>query len=556
MRKAITGLVSAAALAIAGGAQAEVLQYHPNSPVFMGGNFDPSFPGRAYPECLQRTTVRPESLLPGQRPGTAAATQFFLKKVTSRKEMYRLLNVSLSISGSYGFFSGDFSGSLEQENTFSEDSFTWIIQGFSNYGKYLLERTELTTTAKALSSNPVGFRNLCGTDYAAQEVRAAQATAVFTIKNLSESERKILEAKFSASYGAGPLDIGGSASYRDFVKTAAAYGQIEVKVYALGGPGVSALAPIMSNVDKPDKVIKTIEDYFKDLTLEQSVAIAYNTGSLQSLIGRTSIESDVFNRYIADTFEIWESLGAEQTRLQKIANAPGDWGLTVAQRNGVVSEIQTVAKLRKAALDAALSCKAAFTDFDRNAFARRTECRDADEPFMTYSAKYRDLTPRPYYLRYFVTNELIPNEEVVNFSIKGPTLKNVKIVKKLAAAASTFQDLNSVQIATAGDGSRSAGTSIIMKDIPDVDLPIGVRVELDSGSVYFEQFAFTRAPVTVSAPAGPALFSSKPRLPASSPLLANPDRASFSANAQVAPVDAAPLPAEWVEAGNKSRKMR
>jgi hypothetical protein len=122
---------------------AEVVQYHPNSPIYIGGNYDPTYPGRAYPECLERTFVRGESLLPGQKPGTATATEFFIKTVKSRKELYRMLNVSLSASGSYGLFSADFKGSLEQENTFDESSYTWVIYGYSNYGKFVLDNIKL-----------------------------------------------------------------------------------------------------------------------------------------------------------------------------------------------------------------------------------------------------------------------------------------------------------------------------------------------------------------------------------------------------------------------------
>lgn len=539
-RVALLAVLGTAATA----ARTEVLQYHPNSPAFIGGNFDPSYPGRAYPECLVRTTVRAESLLPGQRPGTAAATQFFLKKVTSRKELYRLLNVSLSLSGSYGLFSADFSGSLEQENTFAEDSFTWIIQGYTNFGKFLLERTALDGDALALRNNFVGFRNRCGTDYVAQEVRAAQATAVFTIKNLSESERRILEAKLSASYGSGPASVGVDAGYRDFLKTAATYGQIEVKVYALGGPGVSALAPIMSNVDKPDQVISTIQKYFETLTLEQSVAVAYNTGSLQSLINRPSIEMDVYNKYVADTFAAWEDLGAEQRRLQAVTASASDWGITDAMADDMRSEVSRLEKLRRTALEAALACKDAFTSTNTQPAVRRQRCSPADQDFTAYRAKFKGITPKPYYLRYFVTNELIPGEEVLNFSVRGTALKSVRSVKKLAPSGASFEDINSVQIQTAADGSRVASTSLVMSDIPDADLPVGLRIELDSGTVHFEPFAFTRAPVVLSSHTSPFFSAPGPRLPA------RDDKAAFG-RAQAA---GETLPAEWREGVNSPQR--
>lgn len=490
------GIWAGALLIISKESAAETVQYHPNSPVYIGGNFDPSYPGRAYPECLVRTTVRAESLIPGQKPGTAAATQFQLTRITTRKEMYRLLNVSMSLSGSYGFFSADASGSLEQENTFGEETFTWIIQGFSHFGKYILEKQDLNPRALALQSNPVGFRTTCGTDYAQIMIPAVQATALFTIRNLAESERKVLEASFNASYGGSALSLNAGGKYSEFIKKAAQFGQVEVRVHALGGPGISALSPIITNLDKPDTILQTIAGYFSSLTLDQAVPISYQTGSLQSLIQRPNIETDIYNRYIADVFEVWESLGADRNRLLKIANNSEDWAVTADQLDKIRVEMARIDELRRGALKAATDCRAAYTNTGASSNFRRQECSDAGEPFTKYSrnADFAKLAPKPYYLRYFVTNELIPNEEVINFTVRAPKLKNVSLVKKLAPNGGSFETINSVQVHTDADGGRNAGTSVTMKSIPDVELPIGLRIEMDSGNVYFEKFAFTRAP--------------------------------------------------------------
>lgn len=486
----LAGILLSASMAIA-----EVIQYHPNSPAYIGGNFDPSRPGQAFPECLERSTVRAESLLPNQQPGTPAATQFFIKKVSSRQELYRLLNVSLSMSGSYGLFSADFSGSLEQENTFKEESFTWVIQGYSNFGKFILESVKLNAEARALKDNPSAFRNRCGTDYIGIEVRAVQAAAVFTIKNLSESERKVLEASFSASYGGGgPLSIGGDAKYQEFVKKAAQYGQIEVNVYAIGGTGVSALAPIITSVEKPDDVLKTIQSYFANLTLERSAAVSYNTGSLQSLVNHANIETDIYNKFIAQAFLQYEELGAELNRLNSIRRAQEDWNMSASDQQKLTSEINLLAKLRNDALLAAQNCKKAFNS-NVSADKRQSVCTATPQTFIPYERKLVGLSAKPYYLRYFVTNELIPGEEVLNFTLRGATIKNVQLVKKLNVQSASFAAINAVQIHKAADGSRESGTSLVMKDVPDVDLPVGLRIEVDSGRIYFEPFVFTRAPV-------------------------------------------------------------
>lgn len=498
MLNIIRSIILIGALGFSVATQSGVIQYHPNSPAYIGGNFDPSYPGRIYPECLKRTSLRGESLLPNQKVGTPTSTQFFIKKVNSRRDMYRLLNVSLSISGSYGLFSGDASASLEQENTFSEETFTWVILGYSNFGKFILEPPiQLDPEAAKLIKDPAAFRNRCGTDYVGAEVRAVQAAAVFSIKNLSQSDKKVLEVAFNANYGVsgGPLNIGADGKYSEFVKNAATFGQIEVNVYAIGGQGVSALAPIITQINDPNKVLSTIQKYFENLTLESSVAVSYNTGSLQSLINRPNIETDIYNKFIADLFEHYEGLGAEEARLRNIYKAKDDWGLTNDVQAQISLEIKKIANLKQTDIDIALKCKDAFNNVNVSAQERRKSCSFSENPLAVYDRKLVNLTPKPYYLRYFVTNELIPNEEVINFSVRGNKLKNIQTIKKLNIINSSFESMSSIQIHKATDDSMESGTSIIMKDIPVVDLPIGLRIEMESGTVYLEQFVFTKASV-------------------------------------------------------------
>lgn len=536
-------------------AAAEVLQYHPNSPAYIGGNFDPSYPGRAYPPCLRKTTVRGESLLPGQKPGVASATEFFIKKVTSRTELYHIMNVSLSLSGSYGLFSADFSGSMEQENTFSEDSFTFVVYGFSNFGKFILETTELNEEAKALRNNPVGFRTRCGSEYVGIEVRAVQASAIFKIKNLSKSDKQVLEASFNASYGGGgPLDIGANASFKDFIKTAAQYGQIEIHVHAIGGPGFSALAPIMTQVDKPDEVLKTLQKYFEGLDLSTSAAIAYNTGSLQSLISRPAIEDDLFFKYIGDLFIMYENLGAQQRRLSLILAGSRDWGLTEAKATAIGNEIKSIDETRQKLFAKAMDCKRAFNDMSAGMTRRRAQCSSGGLAKYEYDPKFVDLEPMPYYLRYFTSNELIPNEEVLNFSIRGSALKSVQVVKSLDIKSGIFKPVNSIQIHDEGNGERSAGTSVVMKEIPDSDLPIGIQIEMDSGNKYLEQFAFTRAPAVPAANA--ALFLKSFRVPfgAGKTTLFS-DRELELKSFQAAKEKGYALPPEWTERDSSGERQ-
>ncbi|MEG0619426.1 MAG: hypothetical protein RR557_09025 [Bacilli bacterium] len=475
--------------------KSEVIQYHPNSTAYIGGNFDPTKPGQFYPACLKQAQIRAESLLPGQLAGTPASTQFYLKKISSREELYRLLNVSLSASGSYGFFSGDFSGRLEQENTFSKEEFTWIIFGYSNFGKFILDSIELTNEAKLLKDNPKEFRQRCGTDFVGMEVRAVQAAAVFTIKNLAESERKVLEMSFNASYGGGsPININTKGAYSEFIKKASSFGQIEVNIYAMGGPGVSTLAPIITNIDKPDLILKTIEKYFDNLTLNQSVPISYNTGSLQSLVNNSEIETSVYNKFIADSFLTYENIESEKKRLSNFLAHRNDYNISDETFTKINAKIIKANNLQKIILDNALKCKNLFTNMDTRREDRRKNCIiNSNFAYDFFDGELSDINPNPYFLRYYIVNELLPDMELINFSINSNKIQNVQTIKSYNKSTGTFVPMNSIKIIDQPDGSRLASSTIIMKDILDSELPIGLRIEMQSGSTYFEPIVFSRA---------------------------------------------------------------
>lgn len=476
---------------------AQIYHYHPNSPALIGGNFDPTFPGRAYPECLVRSHERAESLLPGQKPGSAAETKFFIRSVSSRQELYRMLNVSLSLSGSYGFFSGDYSGSLEQENTFLSEEFTWVIYGYTNFGRFSINEQRLKDEIRELADDPVAFRIRCGTEYIQIGVRAVQAAAIFTIKNLEESERRILEQTLSASYGGAGLSIGGDAQYREFVQTASKFGQIEVNLHAIGGPGVSALSPIITNVKNPSVVLDTLRSYFENLTLEQSAFVSFNAGSLQSLIGRQSVETILYNRMMAEAFAEYEKLSAERARLIDIYSYPKDWGISDEVRKDISVEIDRVDHHRQLILDAVHQCKHVFNEMDEASVrSRQDDCSIGKIAGKRYDRKFGDLRRTPFLLNYYTTNPHIPDRRTITFSVTGPTLHQVYIAKKVTL--NTHERIRSVEVHSLPDGFKRAGADILLADVASADLPIGVEIVLESGKKYTVPFATDRAPQVVT----------------------------------------------------------
>lgn len=411
--------------------------------------------------------------------------------------MYEYLNVSASVSGSYGFFSADASYGLEKESSFGEDTFSWIVYGYSNYGRFGLDKVELTQEAKNLSNNPIAFRALCGTDYVFSEVRAVQAAAVFKIHNLTSSQRSVLTASVSGGFGNGVLDVSGGVNYQNFVKEAAKYGQIEVSLYALGGPGITALNPIITKYDDPNVVLTTFQTYFSNLTLQYSVPISYNTASIQAKLGRPQIETDFFNKYIADLWISSEELSAERERLRNIRRNSADYSLTEAQKNAIDTELTTIAGLRSEIQSRANACREAYLNVSAGITTRRAECGKAVKAD-NYTPSVGALPAKPFKLTYWTSGTLVPGEEVIHFDVVGAKIKNVTIIKQLNSPTPT--DVNNVAISSGTDGMKHAGDTLLMSSFSPTDFPVGIKVEMDSGNTYTDRFIYTPAtPITTYA---------------------------------------------------------
>lgn len=494
---------------------ASVLQYYPDSPAYIGGNFDPSNLTQAYAPCLKpsgyhsldwyQDSSAAGGVVSAKTP-TAISTNFFIKSIRSRKDLYDVLNVSASVSGSYGFFSGSAAFGLEKETNYEEDTFSWVIYGYSNYGRFVLDNIELNETANTVSTNPIAFRTRCGTDYVQEEIRAVEAAAVFKIHNLTQAQKSVLTASLSARFNSGLFSAGGSANYQHFLQTAAQYGEIEVSFYAFGGPGITALAPIATHYDDQAIVLGTFQNYFANLTVQHSVPVSYVTASVQSLAGRPDIMTDYYSKYIGDLYLVYEELGAERDRLKNLLRNASDFSLDDSKQTQVSAEISNISAIMGKIYTSASKCRNAYMDFSRAAAARQSACSGAI-PGEAYAPKFQGLSAKPYKLASWTANALTPGDEVIMFDIVGTQIASIQIAKQVNTA--TPVAVNNVQISDT-NGSQHASNAIIMSGFVATDLPIGLIITMKSGRSYVEPFVYTPAPAVGPTPPTPAVGATNP----------------------------------------------
>src|SRR5207249_3937065 len=144
---------------------------------------------RVYAKCLDFTAV-----VPVQGPQTSVTTEFSAQLVNSREELYHHLNIDAQLSASSMFGSGQASFSFDDEYHFQSTDLVWVVKASSDYGRFVMDSPVLTYSARALMTDPAAFARQCGYEFVGQERRMVQAVAVYSLHDLSESEKSHVQA--------------------------------------------------------------------------------------------------------------------------------------------------------------------------------------------------------------------------------------------------------------------------------------------------------------------------------------------------------------------------
>ena len=111
-------------LAFSSAANATRYSYFPDSQMYPGAGFDVLRPDKAFPDCVVH-----EGLEAGNHESGSQASdhsRVSLKLLKTREDFYQFINFSASLAGSYKFFSGSASYSMEQEDKFMEVTIPFI----------------------------------------------------------------------------------------------------------------------------------------------------------------------------------------------------------------------------------------------------------------------------------------------------------------------------------------------------------------------------------------------------------------------------------------------
>jgi hypothetical protein len=235
----------------------------------LGAGVNPSDPTDSIPYCFDFKT----RLI----SGSAGSSLFRTSLIKTRNDFLRELNVSASAAGKYAFFSGAGSVSLDEKYSFSSDNLTWIVYFQTDLGKSEIYDEKLKDFASQLieKKNFLQFANRCGEELVTQERREASISAIFTISNISQEQRKTLEGKFSGEANTSLFSAEASTSFRNFVEEAAKTSRIALDVVTVGGSGAPDLAALFTDYSDLTLISKILRSYAAKLSFANSKSTSY-----------------------------------------------------------------------------------------------------------------------------------------------------------------------------------------------------------------------------------------------------------------------------------------
>ena len=255
---------------------------------------------------------------------------------------------------------------MRAKTRLTSDSFVFGVRGVTTFAEIGLVDPQLTPEVKTLAQNPAAFYARCGHEWVTQESRGVLIAVVYTIKNVSQSQRSKLEAAVSGGFNSPALGVDVSANLTKILQSAFSSNFYSATVHFIGGKGVSDFATTITQIDDPVAVLKSISDYMKTLTYENSVPLKFTTGSLDQFLTQQNPEGlfNSYNRRIGDLFLEYEEYRNQRSKIWQFLHQDTQsvWGPALDERawarldllDGVIGKIEAKAQFcRKAAQVAA-----------------------------------------------------------------------------------------------------------------------------------------------------------------------------------------------------------
>jgi hypothetical protein len=254
-------------------------EYSAAAPFFLGSGINPLKLNEGLATC-----VRHSGQIALDGPGVSGAS-VILKAVKSRKELFSVLGASVAVSAQTFIGGGSLSADHLEQNDFFEDSLTWVLLARTEFGRVGLNNPELLAKFQKMidENRHAEFAAACGTHYIAQQTMGASVFAIYTLRNLSQSQKSRIEVLLKAGASLGPIFSGNlEAEFKNVLAQATRSSQLSCHVYAVGGSGISDLSGLVEGYwTDIGRVQQTIGRYVATLTPKRAAPIRYEAISMR-----------------------------------------------------------------------------------------------------------------------------------------------------------------------------------------------------------------------------------------------------------------------------------
>lgn len=255
---------------------ARTIQYYPEGSTTLGAGYDPENIATLYAvPCLDTDGVEQ---IDTSQDGTLDGI-LEIKQVESRSSLLQILGISIAADASYEFASGSAAYSTKLDISFNKNNLVWAATTSMNFGRFRLKNPRANRTLTN-AQTPKDVVRICGPEIVTQETRGVVVSIIFEATDVSSSEREEVTAAISASFSGVGTSASADANYQRAIQKLQQTTNLNVKVYAQGGPGRELLAKVVADPSNLPMIRQSVSEYLAKVTAANAKPLTYQTSPI------------------------------------------------------------------------------------------------------------------------------------------------------------------------------------------------------------------------------------------------------------------------------------
>ena len=254
---------------------------------------------------------------------------FFNELIREKATFFRESKLDVGLTARYGLFQFHTSFQQFQDIKCDSQTLTWTVIARQICGrKELKDRRFVEYAQQLLAQKKIDeFKKNYGTDFVYQETLGHVMIVLYQFNTTDTSSLREMETQVQLAY----RGIGDAAgAWKKIVSIASQKGHFSVRVYCIGGNGMSALANLLTESENPVQVRETLKNEMSRMDRSNAVALQYSTMSLMNVDGGAALSQyppfpDWKERALQNLYWEYEATREKVEQLNKIIACAELW---------------------------------------------------------------------------------------------------------------------------------------------------------------------------------------------------------------------------------------